>query len=840
MDTTMGLRSATRPRRAVTTVAGLLAGLLTLAVPTSALAYNGFFSWLPRDTAAPEITQSSPPRNTPTADPLQTVTYSVSDPIQFGRLLTFLDQDSLMLAVDGMDRRIETTFEPAGLARWIPWFPARRGTITFSPTTPLSEGEHTLIVRMADGAGNVGTSESTLLVDTLPPEVAAADPAAGATIADITMLITLEVSDAGAGVDWSTLAIDVNGGDPQVSIDEEEGVVMLTPSDEWSEGELTVTVSVADVLDNETQVTLSYVVMPDVDLAVGVRAVPSAGPAPLTVTFSPEITTDTAIESYSWDFNGDGSFDRTEPIGREQRFTYQDPGTYQATLRVIDSRNEQVSATATIQVGNAPPQVNATAEPSNGAPPLAVTFSTAAADRDGIASYEWDFEGDGTFDRTTETGATAYTYATEGTFQPRIRVTDFRGAATTVAVPSVAVRVTEGAPSVTATASPTSGEVPLTVSFNATASDPDGLAITQWAWDFDRDGANDFTSPTSAAATFDYMAPGTYYPRVTVTAEDGGTSSDVIKVKVEAFFALSLSTDTIDTELGETVAVETTLGGDTRVSVVIERPSGEVVATLVPWQLRQAGRYSDAWSGLADDGALVSEGEYRAVLLYEIDGVERRLDLGGTDGREYNPNRNRLPNTFAPFAGDPLEITFSLPEASEVTAFVGRFDVNTRLVTFYQRDALGRGSHTIVWNGTDAEGRLIQPPPGDEFLFGIFAFSLPDNAVYVRSGVHVTDLEASPPIYTPTEKSGNARSRLTFELNRSGGVELAIYNADSGGLVDRLYFGGLDAGENTIEWDGRNGEGVFVAPGKYRLGVAGVDARGGRTPMLYTVQRIYY
>ncbi|MEX2962240.1 PKD domain-containing protein [Microbulbifer sp. TYP-18] len=579
-------------------------------------------------------------------------------------------------------------------------------------------------------------------------------------------------------------------------------------------------------------------------LAALPSAKPTSGVAPLSVVFTPNATTDNAIVRYQWDFEGDGVFERSETVGRNQSFTYRTPGNYDATLRVTDRLGEQATGSVLIAVGNQAPVVTVNLTPSNGQIPLFVTFSATATDSDGIAQFEWDFEGDGTFDTTTTTGSVSHTYTTEGFFQARLRVTDNLSAATTLTIPTLEVNaLPTGSPTVTLVVSPATGRPPLNVNFTATASDPDGGGITQYEWDLDGDGTVDQTT-TTGSLNFVYSAPGTFYPRVRVADTGGLQAEDAARIFVEPDLSLNVSIDTIDPLIGETVTIGTELGGDTEVSLVIEDRNGQQVRTLVPFAERAAGNYQDSWDGSDDAGQTVTEGEYRVILLYRVDGIVQRLDLALTSGGiQSNPPRSRIPSSFSPLAGDPLDITFTLNRASEVTAFMGLFNVNTRLVTFLQRQPLGRGSHQIVWNGDNADGQLIEAPPGDRFLFGIFAYTLPNNAIYVRSGVHVRSVSASPSIYQPTQAGGDISSNFSeiqVDLSRAGSARLVINDTESGATVAEFSYPGLSAGNNLLTWDGRDNNGDFVAPGTYRLGVSGIDETGYESLTVFALQRVFY
>ncbi|HEX5736714.1 MAG TPA: PKD domain-containing protein [Blastocatellia bacterium] len=80
------------------------------------------------------------------------------------------------------------------------------------------------------------------------------------------------------------------------------------------------------------------------------------------------------------------------------------------------------------------------------------------------------------------------------------------------------------APSVSASATPTSGSAPLTVSFATSASDPDGFIAT-YHWDF-----GDGESSTQAAPSHLYQSAGTFTARVTVTDNGGATASNSVTI----------------------------------------------------------------------------------------------------------------------------------------------------------------------------------------------------------------------------------------------------------------------------------------------------------------------
>jgi outer membrane protein OmpA-like peptidoglycan-associated protein len=81
-------------------------------------------------------------------------------------------------------------------------------------------------------------------------------------------------------------------------------------------------------------------------------------------------------------------------------------------------------------------------------------------------------------------------------------------------------------PTVSASASPTRGEAPLSVDLSAAAEDPEGQ-IQSYEWDL-----GDGTMASGARVRHSYAEPGDYVARVTVTGKGGLTASDSARVSV--------------------------------------------------------------------------------------------------------------------------------------------------------------------------------------------------------------------------------------------------------------------------------------------------------------------
>jgi len=82
--------------------------------------------------------------------------------------------------------------------------------------------------------------------------------------------------------------------------------------------------------------------------------------------------------------------------------------------------------------------------------------------------------------------------------------------------------------------------------------------------------------------------------------------------------------------------------------------------------------------------------------------------------------------------------------------------------------------------------------------------------------------------------------KIHFNLNKTANVELEVFDATKGVAVATRNYANVQEGNQTVEFDGKDNNGVFLHPGKYSIGIRAVDENGYRSMMQYTISRIYY
>jgi subtilisin-like proprotein convertase family protein len=359
--------------------------------------------------------------------------------------------------------------------------------------------------------------------------------------------------------------------------------------------------------------------------------------ASVTLDASGSVDPNGNIVKYEWDFDNDGTYDYTSsgPSDNTVAHTFATRGKYPVRLRVTDDASPTpLTATKVVNVSVTTPPV-ADVQASDTAPLSGdnVTFdASGSTDPDLPGSpldrYEWDLNGDGSFE--TDTGNVANTsiaYATPGSRTVRVRVTDQDGATD---VASVVVDVQNRLPTASFT-KPAPAIVGTLASFDAAAStDVDGT-IVKYEWDIDGDGQfDDAVDDTTPAVSYTYSASGPVQVGLRITDNSGGVTVLTQTVTVTQAPVASFTANANPTSLHVPVAFDASASVD---------PDGPALAKY-EWDLDGNGSFE------TDTGAVASTSH-----VYNVNGsVPVQVRVTDVDGATATHTLNVVAANHMPVA----------------------------------------------------------------------------------------------------------------------------------------------------------------------------------------------
>jgi PKD repeat protein len=563
--------------------------------------------------------------------------------------------------------------------------------------------------------------------------------------------------------------------------------------------------------------SVEILVKPTGSPAAVANADPTSGRAPLTVQFTGTGTDpDGTIMLYEWDFDGDDAYDWSSAGTGTTSQTYSTKGQYTATLRVTDDSGLTAVDSVGIYAGLRPVALP-TAYPTDGEPPLTVSFGANGADEDGtIVLYQWDFNGDGVYGDVGDVAYNAYiphfvpfTYGWEGAYTPSLRVTDNDGLTGTASV-TITVGVEDGNPVASASASPSKGAPPLEVALVGTGTDLDGT-ITAFEWDFDGDGIYDWTSNSTGTTTHTYNTVGVYNAALRVTDNDGKTGTDTVLINVKPDEAPTAAASASPSE--GPAALTVTFNGSGTDS------DGTIV--LYEWDFDGDGIYegSSTSSGAAAF-SYVHVGSYNAVFrvtdddgLTDFDVVAITVTMG--------ISASLSAEVFDPTVGEEVTINSTLTGPCNFTLRMidERGNPVRTLVGNVYRAA---GFYSDLWDGRNDAGDLV--------LSGVYRFIM-DYEIAGQTYTYDLSGTADPypgglsfyELFSGSSPYEDGPMTMRFVLDNT--VEVTVYIGEwMTGVWDRVKTiwcrKPIKSGDVIITWDGTDDEGHIAGPGLYMLGVS--------------------
>ncbi|MEM6842060.1 MAG: PKD domain-containing protein [Bacteroidota bacterium] len=343
-------------------------------------------------------------------------------------------------------------------------------------------------------------------------------------------------------------------------------------------GEYTATLTVAD--DNGAEASAEVIIT--VSAPVNQSPVANAGQdqrlidndrdgsEPVTLNGSGSIDPDGNIEKYSWrenDAQGTLLAEGVQP-------TIPAPVGDNLIALVVEDNSGATASDAVMIYVDAPPLADAgeditvTDEDGDGEEDVELDGSASSDDDGTIDNYTWSWI------NGTASGAKVTASFPIGTTEVTLEVTDNDGISHSDATSVQVNAPANQAPTAITVATPTSGNAPLTVSFDGSGSTDDGV-IVAYNWNF-----GDGNTSTEASPSHIYATEGDYTATLVVTDDLGvsSTNSATVIITVAATplpeFTLSTNSVLVSEDFSESQQVETQLVDATQsVSFTIEPPT---------------------------------------------------------------------------------------------------------------------------------------------------------------------------------------------------------------------------------------------------------------------------
>ena len=304
------------------------------------------------------------------------------------------------------------------------------------------------------------------------------------------------------------------------------------------DGPHTVYAVATDGVDTDRSATRTFVVVnfanPTADLTVGPNPANPGDIVTLDARNSKPTPTevDETITEWAFELDGDADFNdviETAANGGDGLILHAfEAGTRNVGVRVTDSHGDQHQKVLKLRI-NTPPAANLVIGPNPAAEgqEVAVDASTSTDVDGAIARYEFDLDGNGTFEHDNGANPKVQRVFGPGTTKVGARVTDNEGASSVVTADLVVnAKPANQIPVATFRVTPNPVNTDTRVLFDATgARDPDGT-VAKYEWDLDGNGTFETNSQNNPRVQRSYATPKVYNVKLRVTDNLGAVSID--------------------------------------------------------------------------------------------------------------------------------------------------------------------------------------------------------------------------------------------------------------------------------------------------------------------------
>jgi serine protease len=431
--------------------------------------------------------------------------------------------------------------------------------------------------------------------------------------------------------------------------------------------------------------------------------------------------------------------------------------------------------------GNNPPVAAFSGTPTSGYAPLTVTFTDASTNNP--TSWSWTF-GDG---GTSTAQNPSHTYTSAGTYTVTLTATNAYGSDSETKTGYIVVSTAPTYPPVANfSGTPTSGNIPLTVTF----TDLSTYNPTSWSWNFGDGGTSTAQNPTHT-----YTSAGTY--TVTLTATNAYGSDSEVKT---GYITASETTEQCDdfndgnyTGWGNatgtwSISSYRLRGNSTTTNAKITSPFGSFTTGTITCSVAMSTGRTQRNTRIIF--AYVDANNYRFIQGDDVGNTWRIYErVNGTNTLRASWSRTISTNTW-------YAVTVTMAANNSVTLKVG-----TTTLGSYTFSSSKTGLVGVGYNNSNSYF--------DNFCVSTATGSADDWVEMSESSLpDAFKLEQNRP------NPFNPNTTISYSLTNPGHVTLEIYNI-LGQQVKTLVDQTQAAGPHQVEWNSTDNDGHAVASGIY-------------------------
>ena len=389
-------------------------------------------------------------------------------------------------------------------------------------TLLFTSGSHTITARGVDNAGNQAEASILIIFDHLSPTISIVSPASGSTVSG-TITITVEATDPISGVASVTLFVD---GQSQ-TVQNQPPFAFVLNSLLFSSGPHTITARGVDNAGNQAEGSISIIfdhLPPDVSITSPASGSTVSGTIAVTVETSDSISGVVSV-TLSVDSQPHSTLSQP-PFSFTVDTSVLAPGPHTLAARASDSVGNEAEASITITV----------------AEPISIEI-TSPASGSTVNKSSIIIQGR-IYNQTGEVGVVVNGILAEVQGSNFAVIVPLQICGNTITATATRPDGLQGQAQITIntesqrefvrlTATPTSGILDQTGILNVTFEAEAYLLnpVSSYSWDFNGDGIPEITGIESTVIA-QYQSPGLYFPRVTVTDNQGNTYTETTMVNV--------------------------------------------------------------------------------------------------------------------------------------------------------------------------------------------------------------------------------------------------------------------------------------------------------------------